>query len=114
MPGRSLFPAAASIPRANATGARHLRTTATRRALAGTSAPTIRLTLVSFDCFADEVYISSTLQPHFPAAAVSGPWVVPAEEAIAAQSLDFPLQLPFDLQPDDPHRGQHHLMRQFV
>jgi len=71
--------------------------------LAGTSAPTIRLTLVSFDCFADEVYISSTLQPQFPAAAVSGPWVVPAEEAIAAQSLDFPLQLPFDLQPDDPH-----------
>ena len=70
--------------------------------LEGTVAPLIRLTLQTFDCRADEVFISSTLRPQISAPSVSGPYAVPVEEAITARSLDFPLALPFDVQPEDP------------
>jgi hypothetical protein len=70
--------------------------------LEGTTEPLIRLTLDSFDCFADEVLIMSTLRPQFPAPDVGGPYGVPVEEAVAARSLDFPLQMPYDALPDDP------------
>lgn len=70
--------------------------------LEGTTEPLIRLTLDSFDCFADEVLILSTLRPQFPAPDVGGPYGVPVEEAVAARSLDFPLLMPYDALPDDP------------
>lgn len=70
--------------------------------LPGTTGPLVRLTLQRFECLAEEVFITSTLQPQIPAPKVTGHFVVPVEEAVSARSLDFPVLLPFDTQPDDP------------
>ena len=70
--------------------------------LAGTTAPLIRLTLERFDCLAEEVFISSTIRAQIPAPKISGPYLIPVEEAVAARSVDFPLQLLFDAQSQDP------------
>jgi hypothetical protein len=69
--------------------------------LAGTTEPTLRLRIETYECHVEGVFAGLTLRPQIPAARIEGPTFVPIEESPTA-SLRYVLRLPFDAHPQDP------------
>jgi hypothetical protein len=69
--------------------------------LAGTTEPTFRLKIETYECHVEGVFAGMTLRPQILAPRVEGPRFVPIEEALTA-SLRYVVKLPFDAHPQDP------------
>jgi hypothetical protein len=68
---------------------------------AGTTEPTFRLRIETYELHPEGIYAGMTLRPQIPAASLDGPTFVPVEQALTT-ALRYRVKPPFDAHPDDP------------
>jgi hypothetical protein len=68
---------------------------------AGTTEPTFRLKIETYECHVEGIFAGMTLRPQIPAPRVDGPASISIEEVIGT-TLRYTVKLPFDAHPDDP------------